>query len=72
MSSFIFAILSTTLLINQNMQPITTLALVAAAIISVASAENCNPSYDVARSTDCFENCNVVNWPPAKPLNVTS
>lgn len=36
------------------------IAAVAAAAIAV-SAEDCNPSYNVASSGTCFTNCNVVS-----------
>lgn len=39
-----------------------TLAIAAIAAAAVAvSAEDCNPSYNVAGSGECFTNCNVVS-----------
>lgn len=31
-----------------------------ASLVSTAYAANCNPSYNVAPSTECFKGCNVV------------
>lgn len=36
-----------------------TITLTAAAV--AVSAQNCNPSYNVPGSTECFTNCNVVS-----------
>jgi hypothetical protein len=36
------------------------IATIAAAAAAV-SAQNCNPSYNVAGSGDCFTNCNIVS-----------
>lgn len=36
------------------------LSVVAATAIAV-SAQDCNPSYNVAGSTECYTNCNVVS-----------
>lgn len=38
-----------------------TIAVTLAAAAVAVSAQNCNPSYNVAGSTDCFTNCNVVS-----------
>lgn len=35
--------------------------LAAAAVASVSAETNCNPTYDVPTSGECFTGCNVVN-----------
>jgi hypothetical protein len=53
----------------------TLVAFVASSVSAAPAATNCNPSYNVAPSTPCFTNCNVVagqEWVPGWTTDSTS
>lgn len=56
---FFFSISESPIFHTSNMR--TSIALTAAVAAVTVSAQNCNPSYNVPSSTECFTNCNVVS-----------